>query len=223
MDVYEVINKNVIFSHLKDRAPMTKEQRHWWVTFICNWILVLCAVALIISCIWWGITVRKEKREQAIYAEALAIFQAEQNAAEEERLRLIAEEEATYENMVKKQANAMAKMFYGIRNFEEKYAYSKIDYRTYARCVFNRVDSGAYSGDILEVINQKNQWVGYSDSNPVVNNYYNMAYEFINEWYTENTKPITNDYLWAELTPRGIYLKNDFNADGYAPRWRASE
>ena len=208
---------------VRDRTPMTQEERHWWVARIINCCMVLLIIAFIISCIWWAIDVHRQKREADIYEQARLSFQAEQEAAENERLRLLAEEEATYENMVKKQANAMAKMFYGISKFEDKYAYSKVDFNTYARCVFNRVDNPAYSSDILEVINQKDQWVGYSESNPVVTNYYNMAYEFINDWYSETTKPITDDYLWAELTPRGIYLKNDFNADGYAPRWRASE
>lgn len=221
--MWEIFNTKIIYAHLKEKPPMSQEERHWWVAFVLNWCMILLIIAFIISCIWWAIDVHQQKKEAYIYEQARLSFQAEQEAAENERLRLLAEEEATFDNMVKKQANAMAKMFYGIRNFEEKYAYSKVDFNTYARCVFNRVDSGSYSGDILEVINQKDQWVGYSDSNPVVTNYYNMAYEFINDWYSETTKPITNDYLWAELTPRGIYLKNDFNADGYAVRWRASE
>ena len=113
----------------------------------------------------------------------------------------------------------MAKAFWGIRNFVEKYHYSENDFRTYARCMFNRADAG--SGRLVEVIAQEGQFLAFSDSNPVLDEYYELALKLVREWHEEETKPIDSSYQFAELTPRGIFLTNVFGADGYARRWQA--
>jgi predicted nuclease of restriction endonuclease-like (RecB) superfamily len=98
--------------------------------------------------------------------------------------------------------------------------YSEKDLETYARCMFNRADAG--SGRLTEVIAQEGQFVGYSDANTVLDDDYNLALKLIRAWHEEQTKPCDLSYQFAELTPQGIFLKNDFNADGYARRWRAA-
>lgn len=117
------------------------------------------------------------------------------------------------------EANEMARAFYGIRLFEEKYNYSENDLTTYARCMFNRAD--ASGNDLIAVISQQQQFLGYDSSNPVLSKYYDLAFELIDGWHHEEQKPCDLSYQFAELTPNGIWLKNDLHADGYSRRWQA--
>ncbi len=55
----------------------------------------------------------------------------------------------------------------------------------------------------------------------LMDKYYQMAVRHYREWKAETTKPVSNDYLWAEYTPKGIFLKYKFDAGPYDTRWRA--
>ena len=82
----------------------------------------------------------------------MADYRAEQEAVEvarQEELKALAASEAT---IMKNEANFIAKMLYGARNFEDKYGYSTDDYMTLARCVFNRVDNPKFPNTVQEVV-----------------------------------------------------------------------
>ena len=213
-----------LMSVFKDREK--KERRMMlkfpWFNLVYNWLITIGVIALFASFWWWGVQIRNNHKEQAIRESVYAEVQAQEQAKETARLEALALEQSSEDYIVGQMADAMAKLFYGIRNFEEKYHYNETDFETYARCWFNRAENKAYSGDLIEVMTQKDQALGYYDSNPVLNNYRKMAEKFIRAWRSESIKPVSNDYVYAELTPNGIYLKNEFNADGYARRWRAS-
>ena len=114
----------------------------------------------------------------------------------------------------------MAKAFYGIDLFVEKYHYDESDLITYARCIFNRTDR-TDSKDLIRVISEPNQFTGYSDGNQVIAQYKQLAQRLITEWHSETVKPCDSAFIFAELTPEGIFLKKDLHADGYARRWHA--
>ena len=195
--------------------------KHPWVPIFYNWLIVVVIVALFISFGIWGMDIHIRHKAEALTASAMAEVQAEANAQEQARIQALAAEQASEEYIVKQMSTSLAKLYYGLKNFEEKYHYNETDFETYGRGVFNRVENKAYSNDLIEVINQKDQWVGYNESNPVIDRYYNMAEKHIKAWRSETIKPISNDFVYAELTENGIYLKNDINANGYARRWRA--
>lgn len=195
--------------------------RYPWFNVAYNYVIAMLLVGLFFSFGIWAIDVHIQRQSESMTATALASYQAEERAKADE----IAHQQELYaqseEAVTQKMATALAKVFYGVDKFREKYNYSDADFRTLARCVFNRCENPGYSDDFYEVINQKDQWVGYYDSNPVLDEYYNLALTSIREWRSETVKPVSNYYLWAEFTPNGIFLKNDFRADGYARRWRA--
>lgn len=196
--------------------------RHPWVPILYNWFIAIMAILFALSLVNWGIQIRTQRQAASLTAVAMADWQAEQDAIEAKR---IAEEQAlknSEENICKNMAMSLSRVFYGIRNFESKYNYGTEDYRTYAWCIFNRVDNPAYPNTLDEVILQKDQWVGFAVENPSVDQYYTMALKFVKEWRNAETRPVTTDYLWAELTEKGIYLRNSFKADGYAVRWKAT-
>lgn len=196
--------------------------KHGWVNLFYNWAIVVLLVLLIIAMISWANTIRNERKVASMFASAMADFDAKQAAIAEqaaEDQRKLEQSEAFVEQ---KMATELALIYQGADKFTDKYGYSEADFKTYGRCVFNRVESPLYPNDIFEVIEQPNQWVGFNSSSTPIDKYYKMALEHVHEWRNETTKPCSNDYLWAELTPNGIYLKNDFHADGYAIRWRAN-
>ena len=194
---------------------------HPWAVIFYRWAIALLIVLLFASFVWWGMDIHIRHKAEALTASAMAEVQAEAEAKETARLQALAAEKASEDYVVKEMATSLSKLYYGIKNFEEKYHYSDTDFETYGRSVFNRVENSKYPNDLFDVINQEKQWVGYSDSNPVIDHYYNLAEKHVRMWRTETTKPVSNDYVFAELTENGIYLRNKFDADGYARRWRA--
>lgn len=193
--------------------------RHPWVNIFYNYLIASLIVALAVSFIVWGLDIRTRRQAEEMTATALASWQAEQQAAaaaaEQEQAALRASEEY----VMQQEATAAAKALFPVQNFIDRYHYSESDLLTYLRCMANRADA---AGTTLQaVVEQPGQFLGYSDTNPVLTEYYDLAYRFVEDWRHEETKPVDSSYQWAELTPNGIYLKNEFNADGYARRWHA--
>ena len=184
--------------------------RHPWFNLFYNWLIAVLVLALFGSFVWWGLQISAERKAEQMTATALAAWHEEQQA-EDEAIR------SSQEYIMDQEAQAVAKAFYGIRLFTEKYHYSEADLVTYARCMFNRAENG----DLRVVIGQKDQFAGYADSNPVLQEYYDLALRLVREWHEESVKPVDASYQFAELTTNGIYLKNDLHADGYARRWHA--
>lgn len=194
--------------------------RHPLFNLVYNWIIWALIIALAISCVGWALDARTEHRAAALTATALAEYQAEQENLERARMEEMAAAQASETAVIASEAEWIARLFYGIDRFVTKYNYNEIDLLTYARCVFNRVENQKYSGTVNEVVNQDDQWTGYFENNPVLKNYYTIALKAVEEWHNESIKPCSNEFLWAELTPNGIWLKDDFKADGYKLRWR---
>ena len=184
---------------------------------------VFVVIVLIISSIVCGVRSNTEKVAVAYAEAAVADYQAEEqmkaDQIELERKKAEQSEAILEHNIVTK----LARMYQCADKFVDKYGYSERDFKTLGRCVFNRVENPAYPDDIIEVIDQANQWVGYNSSMTFtpMTKYYEMAQRHYREWKAETTKPISNDYLWAEYTAKGIFLKYQYDAGTYDPRWRA--
>ena len=191
--------------------------KHKWVGLFYNWLVAVCIVALFASFVWWGMDIHTRRMADEMTATALASWQAEQDAmqtAQAEELKAI---QASQEYIMQQESTALAKAFYGLRLFIDKYNYSEADLTTYARCIFNRAEGH----DLVSVVSAKDQFVGYSDDNPVLSEYYNLALKLVKEWHEESTKPCDVAYQYAELTPDGIFLKKDLHANAYERRWQA--
>lgn len=194
--------------------------RHPWFNLTYNWLVVALLVALSISFVIWGVNIRTQRRADEQTAIALATYQAEQKAIEEERMAELEAATKSAEAIKKAEAEDAAKALYGIRNFISKYGYQPRDLRTYVRCMIDRVEYGNGVNDLHAIIAQEAQFLGYSEKNPVLEEYFNVAMEEIEKWHTETTKPWDASYRFAELTESGVFLTNEFGADGYARRVR---
>ena len=179
-------------------------------SFWYNWIIAITVLALFVSFAIWGIDIKTQRTAEKMTATALASWQSEQVVQDESAV-------SSQEYVIEQESIAMAKAFYGIDRFIEKYHYDESDLITYARCMFNR----ANSDDLIRVISAPNQFTGYSDGNQVIADYKQLAQRLITEWHEETVKPCDSAFIFAELTPDGIFLKKDLHADGYARRWHA--
>ena len=191
--------------------------RNPWFNLFYNWLIGILIIALAASFVWWGIDIHRRNRDEQIRLQVLAEMDAEHAemmaAAEAQE----AERKASLEYVMDQESTAVAKAFYGIVKFLDKYHYTEADLETYARCMFNRAEGG----DLITEISKPEQFTGYNDSNPVLAEYKNLAQRLVEEWHSETIKPCDVSFRFAELTPNGIYLKQDLHADGYARRWHA--
>ena len=179
-------------------------------SFWYNWIIAVTVLALFVSFGIWGIDIHTQRTAEKMTATALASWQSEQIVQDESAV-------SSQEYVIEQESIAMAKAFYGVDRFIEKYHYTEDDLVTYARCMFNRAENA----DLVSVIARPNQFTGYSDGNQVIADYKQLAERLVREWHEETVRPCDTAYIFAELTPDGIFLKKDLHADGYARRWHA--
>ena len=191
--------------------------RHPWFNVFYNYLVALCILALLASFVWWGVDIHRRNRDEMIRLQVLADMDrehAEMMAAAEAQE---AKRKASMEYIVEQESTAVAKAFYGIVKVIDKYHYSDSDLETYARCMFNRAEGG----DLIDEISKPEQFVGYNEQNQVIAEYKQLAERLVKEWHSETVKPCDTSFVFAELTPNGIFLKQDLHADGYARRWHA--
>ena len=193
--------------------------RHPWVPLLYNWMIGIMIIALFVSFVLWGIDIKIRHTADAMTAEAIAVREQEQQAIETARLQELAALQASEDYIISQEAKDCAKALYGIRLFVEKYGYNEADLITYLRSAFNRADARGKS--LHDILSEEGQYLAWSDSNTILAEYEKIAGKAVREWHEESTKPCDLSYQFAELTPSGIWLKNDLHADGYARRWRA--
>ena len=195
--------------------------RYPWFNVVYNYLIALLVFALACSLYGWGLDVWAQKRADAqtkATVEAMETARQEQEAAKEAELQALRmSEDAT----VDRWAKSGAKMLYGIRLFVEKYHYTDADYRTYLQCVWNRYLFGNKLTDVETIIGQKDQFLGFYDTSPVLDDLYEISKAFFTEKIHETTLVCDPGYRWAELTPQGVYLVNEFGAGPYARRYHA--
>lgn len=196
------------------------DQKHPWVQILCRWTCAALCIVLVLGLIGWGIDIHTNRIAETFAATALADYQADQDAKAAELAAQAEAERRSEQVIMAKEAQDGARAIYGIRNFIDKYGYSKEDLKTYIRCILDRIDFGGGVNDFHAIVSQAEQFLGYSDKNPVLEEYYKIAMEEIAIWHHEESKPWDVSYRFAELTSKGIYLTDTFGADGYARRVR---
>jgi len=189
---------------------------------IFNILIIAWIVVFLVSFCWWRFQVHAENVSAEIAQRTAAVQRAEEEAREQQRqAELLAQQQAKAAQQENERV-LMAKLLAGIDSFVEKYGYSDGDIKTYAECVINRVinSKSGFGNTISEVILQKSQWVGFSEDNQLIDKYYKIASEVVNNYYSGAVRPCSSDYCWAELRRDGIYLKNEFTDSKYVRTWR---
>lgn len=177
-----------------------------------NWLIGILIIALMWATFIWALQIYTNQKAESIATAAIA----EQQAAQEAEAAAAKQSE---DYILSQEATEVAKALYGIHLFIDKYGYSEKDLITYVRCMTNRAEASGCS--LQEVIRTEGQFLGYYEKNAVLDEFYDLALRLVTAWHSETTKPCDVSYQFAELQPDGIYLRNRFEADGYARRWQA--
>lgn len=195
--------------------------RHKKANDLYKLLVFLCVLGLTLSLYSWGLDLWAQRRADQQTADARVLWDAELAAKEEAQAAELAAAQKSEEAILDRWASAGAKMLYGLRNFREKYNYSDADYETYLQCVYNRYLYGNKLTDIPVIISQKDQFLGFSDTNPVLDDLYRLSRAFFEAKLRETSLACDPSYRFAELTPQGIYLVDQFGANGYVRRYHA--
>ena len=188
-------------------------------SFWYNWIILVAVVALFASFVKWGIDIHTNTAAEAARAELLAQMDAEHAEMMEAAEAHEAERKAEAERVQISEAQAVARAFFGIRNFVDKYGYSNSDLETYARCIFNRAD--ARGKPVEEIVAEKGQFLAYSEHNTLLKEYYDLALQFVEAWHNEDAQPCdAQKFQNAVFTEYGIYLVDNINKT-VPDRWHA--
>lgn len=182
-----------------------------------NWLIGALMLAVLVGLCIWGAQVGIERRDERLREAGRAEVYAQQAAAEQAAAEEAEKAQEALAAQIDKEADALAKLFFGIRLFQEKYGYNETDLRTYARSAFNRAD--ASGRDLITVVFEEGQYVACSEHNTVLAEYKELGRKFAEEWHAETSKPCDAGYQYAELLPQGIFLKTAIDGK----RWRAAE
>ena len=201
----------MIMEIIQDRAEQEEWllQKHPWYPILMNWFgAILIVILCIASIVYWiqGSTVKKGEK---MVTEARATWEEAQakaaDAAEAERIRA---------EQIDRESDALARLFFGIRNFQSLYGYSVEDLKTYAQSAFNRAD--ARGQDLLAVIFEEGQYTACSRHNDITTEFKELGRQLAEAWHNGELKCDTA-FQYAELTPYGIYLRKGYGED----RWHA--
>lgn len=159
-----------------------------------SWQQITLAVLIFFLCLVVTARVTDQTRPpEKIVAASLADFIEPEQTAEPINDNQIAE------------AEAVARVMYGMaRNHASQHQ------QTVVWCILNRVDDSRFPDSIIEVCQQKSQWVGYADDNPVLEDMYQTAYRMITSWRNGTHRPMDTSYVFAERTADSIILRNTY-------------
>lgn len=113
------------------------------------------------------------------------------------------------------EATVLAKLLYGYRNNSAE------DLSLACWCVFNRVENPRYPSTVEAVVTQPQQWMGFSEDNPVLEDLYVLAHHELSRWYGQDVRPMSNEYLYMTWSPDEIVLRDSFEETKRTHYWRA--
>ena len=176
-------------------------------------LIALCfALALLVGCRSQMHT--DQIKYEAQTAELVAHYEAEMSAVIDKAEAGIYVSSRLPEEHAE-EATLLAKMLYPYRNN------STADQIVACWCVFNRVESTQYPDTVEAVIRQPQQWMGYSEENPVLEELYAVAHNELSRWYSNDVRPMGNEYLFMSWSEDEIVLRDSFEETKRTHYWRA--
>lgn len=183
------------FLKRKERDAIMKVMYQLIAAFKYAWKRILLAALCFLLCLVVTARITDQTRppEKIVAASLSDFIEPEQT------------EEPIVSNKQVEEAEYVARVMYGMaRNHATQHQ------QTVVWCVLNRVDDSRFPDSIIEVCQQPSQWVGYDDSNPVLEDMYQTAYKMISSWRNGIHRPMDIGYVFAERTTDGIILRNTY-------------
>lgn len=173
----------------------------------------VCLLVFLIICAYTVVIYRVASKQAVERYEA---YLAEIRKSEEEAARL-AEEQDPYTLRLKTEAEALARVLYGVKDNDTD------DLKTYCWCVFNRVDNPQFPSTLEDVIAQPNQWMRYDQTNPILENLYQLAREQLDAWHTDSHRPVSSEYVFMSWSANDICLRDNFYEGSGTRYWRMGQ
>jgi hypothetical protein len=118
-------------------------------------------------------------------------------------------------SQIELEAEYIAKVIYGTaRNHADS------DKKAVVWCILNRVEHHSHPNTIVEVCEQPKQWMGYSDENPVLTEFYDLALAELKTWYNGGHRPMSKDYIYLSWSSKEILLRDTFEENKSTNYWR---
>ena len=191
-------------AHMKRRDPRIAK-------YLPNAAVGLLAVLIVLVAWRFSIDRAVEKAENRVREQYIAEMQAYK--AEQEALKE-AESKATDILVIDRESEALAKVLYGVKSN------STDDLKTYVWCVLNRVDNPNYPDTVEDVIAQPQQWMAYSEDNPVLEDLYQIAHDQLTVWYSGGRRPVSSDFVFMNWSPSEIVLRDNWEDGSRTHYWR---
>lgn len=175
-------------------------------------LCAMCEVILLLALIAARCTA--QRHANAVYEERIA---AEQMAAWEAQRAAMAVPEPTPEpDPVADEAEWAARVLYGTARNNTREQQEAVVW-----CIINRMESALYPNSIEAVCKQEGQWMGYSDTSPVMEDLYQIAYDVLSDWHNDCHRVVPPEMLWLSWDERQITLRDDFSEKPGTKYWRA--
>ena len=186
------------------QAEAARRQRRARIAMAAHCVLtVVLAILLIQSC-----SGQKETPEPAAEQQSAVVLL--DNAAPHSLLE--ATVEPTGDDLAL-EAEYIAKTLYG-----EARGCSTTEQAAVAWCILNRVDdsSGLWPDDIIGVVTQENQFIGYSPEHPVMPELYDLAMDVLERWQKEQNgetnvgRVLPKEYCYFQGDGKHNYSRQEF-------------
>ena len=112
------------------------------------------------------------------------------------------------------EVTALAQTLYG-----ECRGCSELQQRAVCWCVFNRVDDPRFPDTIIGVVSAPLQLQGYSSSNPVWENLYEVAYSCMVDWHNGENRVLDEDMCWFSGWNRINHFRNAWLFEDATKLW----
>ena len=171
---------------------------------------------ILIACLWvrHRTIVRLDKEWNIRLTEACLL--TEQETAEGLRAEYNVAYHEEQKTQIELEATAIAKMLYPMQ-------YNTDDgLRSACWCVLNRVDSKLYPDTVEKVCAQDSQFMGWDESNPVIQRLYDIALAEVKKWH-DGVHSVGLDYLYLEWTSKEITLRTTFEGGRGCHYWYESD
>lgn len=110
--------------------------------------------------------------------------------------------------IIESESKVLAKMLYAYRYNSDE------GLKSACWCALNRVDSKYYPDTVQGVCEQKSQWMGWSEDNPIIQKLYDIAHEQIALWHN-GIHLVDPDFVYLEWTSKEITLRTEFSGKGH--------
>lgn len=212
MGIFETVG-DVLREHAEWEDWM--ERKHPLVEILWRWMIALLLVIALVASLIFFARYRFDSSVKLAVETAMDEEHAAMMAAAEEAQKKREEEETALQI---REAQALARALFGIRNFTEKYHYSRNDLVTYMMCPKNRAEATGRS--IEDVLAEKGQFIAYSTGNTLDKDLYDLALEFVADWHAGKLPECSTKFRYADLSEYGIYLVDD-PGKAVPERWHA--